>query len=289
MEDRLAEFRQVGSGSGKPVQIKNVASRFLPEFSEKLKILQQSIQQVKTYNLQIIKLREEIVAATLNEQEKRISNNVNRNIEVNKSLCTKVKAELEALKIEVDLERKEKPNEPETRMKIQAYQAFSNKFSGILKEFQNVQVDYKNSVKSKLARQARILDENLTETQVQALVNDPDGLQRLYAKQHIGATHTKIQNTLSDIQDKYNDIKNLEQSVKAIHQMFMDMSLLIQAQGITIDSIELNLTEAQDYVKSAERRLVTAKKEHEKAKKLKCMVMIIIILAAAVGFYFIFR
>ena len=289
MEDRLAEFREVGPGSGKPVQIKNVASRFLPEFSEKLKILQQSIDQVKALNLQIIKLREEIITATLNEQEKRISNNVNRNIELNKSLCTKVKAELESLKIEVDLERKDRPNEPETRMKVQAYQAFSNKFSLILKEFQNVQVDYKNSVKSKLARQARILDENLTDTQVQALVNDPDGLQRLYAKQHIGATHTKIQNTLSDIQDKYNDIKKLEQSVKAIHQMFMDMSLLIQAQGITIDSIELNLTEAQDYVKSAEKRLNTAKKEHEKAKKLKCMVMIIIIIAAAVGMYFIFR
>jgi t-SNARE complex subunit (syntaxin) len=42
---------------------------------------------------------------------------------------------------------------------------------------------------------------------------------------------TKIaKQTLADIEARHNDILKLEQSIKELHDMFMDMAMLVEAQ-----------------------------------------------------------
>jgi len=286
MEDRLADFRRIEPGKGNPVPIKNVTSNLMPDFSQKLKILQQSINQIKSNNQELINLKTQTIEATQNDVEKRCSMQLNHYTEINKGLCAKVKAELEEIQKEVECEKAARPNEPETRIKIIAYQAFNSKFASVLKEFQNNQVEYKNAIKTKIARQARIVDEKLTPEQIQDLVNDPEGAQRLFAQNLVGKAHFKIQNAMSDIQDKYNDIKRLEQSMIMIHEMFNQLALVVQEQGQTIDSIEQNLTHAQNYVKDATSRLKTAQVDHEKSKKWKWIVIMMVLIIAALGLFF---
>jgi len=289
MEDRLADFRRIEPGKGNPVPIKNVSSNLMPDFSQKLKILQQSINQIKANNQELINLKNQTVDATQNDVEKRCSMQLNHYTEINKGLCTKVKAELEELQKEVNSDKALHPNEPETRIKLIAYQAFNNKFAAVLKEFQNNQVEYKNAIKAKIGRQARIVDESLTPEQIQDLVNDPEGAQRLFAQNLVGKAHFKIQNAMSDIQDKYNDIKRLEQSMIMIHEMFTQLALIVQETGNTIDSIEQNLTSAQNYVKSANTRLKNAQTDHENSKKWKWIIIMVIMIAAAITMYFVLK
>ncbi len=59
-------------------------------------------------------------------------------------------------------------------MKIVSHQSLSNKFSAILKESQAVQLEYKSAVKDKLARQAKIYDNSLSNEQLEEIVNDPE-------------------------------------------------------------------------------------------------------------------
>ena len=59
-------------------------------------------------------------------------------------------------------------------MKIVTDQSLSNKFSAILKESQAVQLEYKSAVKDKLARQAKIYDNSLSNEQLEEIVNDPE-------------------------------------------------------------------------------------------------------------------
>jgi len=59
-------------------------------------------------------------------------------------------------------------------MKIVSHQSLSNKFSAILKESQAVQLEYKSAVKDKLARQAKIYDNTLSNEQLEEIVNDPE-------------------------------------------------------------------------------------------------------------------
>ena len=44
---------------------------------------------------------------------------------------------------------------------------------------------------------------------------------------------TKIaKQTLADIEARHNDILKLEQSIKELHDMFMDMAMLVESQVI---------------------------------------------------------
>ena len=51
--------------------------------------------------------------------------------------------------------------------------------------------------------------------------------------------------------------------------MFVDMAMLVHANGELIDSIELNVCEARDYVEKAVDRLDDGKKAHQQAQKVK--------------------
>jgi syntaxin 1B/2/3 len=94
----------------------------------------------------------------------------------------------------------------------------------------------------------------------------------------LGTGHMKLKNAVADIQDKYKDIRKLEKSVEIIHQLFMDMQMLVQAQGEMLDNIELNIQEAHDYTKKANVQLAKAKKSHMIAKKYKCCILITLII-----------
>lgn len=98
----------------------------------------------------------------------------------------------------------------------------------------------------------------------------------------VGQAPMRLQNMVSDIQDKYRDIKKLEQvvalevvktkipcqSVNMVHQMFVDMALLVHHQGEMIDNIEINIGAANNYVEKANVKLNKAKKSHMSARKV---------------------
>lgn len=74
--------------------------------------------------------------------------------------------------------------------------------------------------------------------------------------------HSRIQNTVDDIQKKYKDILRLEQNVNELFELFQELAVLIQAQGEMLDNIEANLEDANDYVEKAEMQLQHAKELH---------------------------
>lgn len=53
-----------------------------------------------------------------------------------------------------------------------------------------------------------------------------------------------------------------------VHQMFVDMALLVHHQGEMIDNIEINIGAANNYVEKANVKLNKAKKSHMSARKV---------------------
>ena len=60
---------------------------------------------------------------------------------------------------------------------------------------------------------------------------------------------TKIaKQTLADIEARHKDILKLEESIKELHDMFMDMAMLVESQVLKIfkkDSFNLNFRRVQ--------------------------------------------
>jgi len=79
--------------------------------------------------------------------------------------------------------------------------------------------------------------------------------------------------TLADIEARHSDIMKLENSIRELHDMFMDMAMLVENQGEMIDRIEYNVEHAVDYVQTATQDTKKALKYQSKARRKKIMIM----------------
>nr|CAD7572695.1 unnamed protein product [Timema californicum] len=73
--------------------------------------------------------------------------------------------------------------------------------------------------------------------------------------------------TLADIEARHADIIKLETSIRELHDMFMDMAMLVENQGEMIDRIEYHVEHAVDYVQTATQDTKKALKYQSKARR----------------------
>uniref|UniRef100_A0A2I3GQ59 Syntaxin-1A n=1 Tax=Nomascus leucogenys TaxID=61853 RepID=A0A2I3GQ59_NOMLE len=93
---------------------------------------------------------------------------------------------------------------------------------------------------------------------------------------------------LSEIETRHSEIIKLENSIRELHDMFMDMAMLVESQGEMIDRIEYNVEHAVDYVERAVSDTKKAVKYQSKARRKKIMIIICcvilgIVIASTVG------
>ncbi|KAL8166565.1 hypothetical protein V2J09_008064 [Rumex salicifolius] len=69
----------------------------------------------------------------------------------------------------------------------------------------------------------------------------------------------KVLETVVEIQGRYDAAKEIEQSLLELHQVFLDMSVMVEAQGEQMDNIEHHVMNAAHYVKDGTKELKTAK------------------------------
>ncbi|KAL5972750.1 hypothetical protein ACLOJK_039555 [Asimina triloba] len=86
----------------------------------------------------------------------------------------------------------------------------------------------------------------------------------------------QILDTVEEIQERHDAVKEIEKKLLELHQVFLDMAVLVEAQGEVLDNIEIQVTNAVDHVQSGTDALKTAKSLQKKSRK--CMMIAIILL-----------
>ena len=80
--------------------------------------------------------------------------------------------------------------------------------------------------------------------------------------------HTAAKEALAYIENRHKDIIRLEQSIQELHQLFLDLAILVEAQGELIDQIEYNVSQAASYTKDAVKQLADANKYQKRSRKV---------------------
>jgi syntaxin 1B/2/3 len=87
--------------------------------------------------------------------------------------------------------------------------------------------------------------------------------------------------TLADVQDRHEAVRDLEASLLDLHQVFLDMAVLVEAQGEMLDSVEAQVSRAKDHVEAGVTHLVAAKRSQKRTRKLMCCGLIVLIVLVA--------
>ena len=76
--------------------------------------------------------------------------------------------------------------------------------------------------------------------------------------------------TAVEIQDRHNAAKEIEKSLLELHQVFLDMAIMVKAQGEQMDDIEHRVMNVAQYVKDGTKNLKTAKDYQRNSRKRMC-------------------
>ena len=251
-------------------------------FTSKINTANTIIKFINLKNDQLLQTKTEVENATGNDQQAEVSQKITSIVNEFQSKHTQMKALIEELDALVR-ESKDDAEPTELRIKQNLFGSMMKTYQTAVMKFQAIEGEIKTIIQTKIIRSAEIvLGHSLKEEEKAQVLNEPQQVQMMYQNKLTGAAHVKLQNAVSDLQDRHKDILNLEKSILQVHNLIIELSQLVHLQGEMIDNIVDNLQTSKDYVAKAEKDLVKSKENMKKARKKKCIILIILIVIVVV-------
>ncbi|GFZ08771.1 syntaxin of plants 111 [Actinidia rufa] len=93
----------------------------------------------------------------------------------------------------------------------------------------------------------------------------------------------KVLETVVEIQDRHDAAKEVEKSLLELHQVFLDMAVMVEAQAEQLDDIHHHVINAAQYVNGGANNLKTAKRYQRSSRRWMCIgIVLLLILILAV-------
>ena len=152
-----------------------------------------------------------------------------------------------------------------------------------MKRYQEEQENMKKRSQDTIARHVRIVNPNATEEDIQNALESGGGEQYFADKIMMGSKEMATTRTIYvDVQEKHRDILKIETSMEELHQLFVDMAVLVDSQQELFDNISSNVANSVNFVEKARENLHVARKHQGSARKVTCIIIVVVIVIAVI-------
>lgn len=141
------------------------------------------------------------------------------------------------------------------------------KFVILINNFNYINMMIKNSFREKIKRQLRLLDDEITDEKIGKLLIHPEQL-RMFTEEKIYGGRRTMMNAASDIDEKMDEIKLLEENMKKLTNLIKSLHNLVSQQNQVVFSIEETVNSVQNHAVNAEALLITGKEYYTSAKQV---------------------
>jgi len=269
--DRLAALKAAQSddddmGGDESMGV-NMGDGKMDEFFQEVEEIRENIDKIQN-NVDDVKHKHSAILCAPQTDEKMKQDLEDLMSDIKKT-ANKVRAKLKV--IEQNIEQEEHVNKASADLRIRKTQhsTLSRKFVEIMTEYNRTQTDYRERCKDRIIRQLEITGRTTTNEELEDMLEQ--GNSAVFTQGIIMDT-AQAKQTLADIEARHADIIKLESSIKELHDMFMDMAMLVESQGEMIDRIEYHVEHAVDYVQTATQDTKKALKYQSKARRKKIML-----------------
>ncbi|QHN83844.1 Syntaxin [Arachis hypogaea] len=148
---------------------------------------------------------------------------------------------------------------------------FMDAFNGLRNQ---ISAEYRDTVQR---RYFTITGEKPDEKTVEILIStgESESLVQKAIEEH---GRGRIVETLKEIEERHDAVKEIERRLMELQQVFLDMAVLVQSQGERLNDIESFVTKANSFVESGTRQVEVAVKTQKSTRKWTCCAIILIIL-----------
>jgi len=274
-EEGDVELGDLEAGKGNTSQ--DAAEGFMGDFFREVEGVQANITLIKRNVRSIQSLSNElIVGAAGEEANNRKTAELDQLItETNKVVSATHKKLEEMAEENKKADGKKNATPAEIRIRNNMHGNLCKKFTAVARAYGDVQTAYQNSSRERLARQCKVVRPELKDEEIEAIVDQgDDAVFRDAILEH--DLRDKARQALSYVENKHNDIVKLNNSIMELHQLFVDMSVLVAAQGELIDQIEDNCNMAAEYTSQGVKAIREAAVIQKKSRKKLCWIVILL-------------
>ncbi|XP_012282556.1 syntaxin isoform X4 [Orussus abietinus] len=259
---------------------------FMTEFFAEVEEIREMIDKIQTNVEEVKKKHSAILSAPQTDEKVKLE--LEELMADIKKTANKVRAKLKVIEQNIETEEHTNKSSADLRIRKTQHSTLSRKFVEVMTEYNRTQTDYRERCKGRIQRQLEITGRTTTNEELENMLEQ--GNPAVFTQGIIMETQQAKQ-TLADIEARHADIIKLENSIRELHDMFMDMAMLVESQGELVDRIEYCVTQTGDHVDQARGELIKAEGYQVKARKKKIMIMIClavlaVIVATTIGGYF---
>lgn len=98
----------------------------------------------------------------------------------------------------------------------------------------------------------------------------------------------QILDTISELQERHDAVKEIEKNLIELHQIFLDMAALVEAQGQQLNNIETHVAHASSFVSRGTQQLGQAREHQNNSRKWYCYAALAVIVLIFVLFFPLF-
>uniref|UniRef100_A0A8C6SUL2 Syntaxin 11 n=1 Tax=Neogobius melanostomus TaxID=47308 RepID=A0A8C6SUL2_9GOBI len=168
------------------------------------------------------------------------------------------------------LQETEGPNRAVSRIAQTQYDTLTCAFHNVMNQYNKAEMIQRSMCCGRIKRHASIMGTEITDLQLDELV-DKGGegwAEFSQSLQTQGARSSRW--ALREIQGRHKELLELESRLKQVHDLFLQMAVLVEEQGGMLNNIEANVNRTEEYVERINVQLKKALKYKKKNPFLQC-------------------
>ncbi|KAF8118704.1 hypothetical protein N665_0002s0019 [Sinapis alba] len=257
----------------------------LDDFFKKVQDIDKQYEKLNKLLKKLQAAHEESKAVTKAPAMKAIKKKMEKDVDEVGSIARFIKGKLEELDRE-NLANRQKPGCAKgsgvDRSRTATTLSLKKKLKDKMAEFQvlreNIQQEYREVVDRRIFT---VTGQRADEDTIDELIETGNS-EQIFQKAIQEQGRGQVMDTLAEIQERHDAVRDLEKKLLDLQQIFMDMAVLVDAQGEMLDNIESQVSSAVDHVQSGNTALQRAKSLQKNSRKWMCIAIIILLIVVAV-------
>ncbi|CAL8317964.1 unnamed protein product [Boreogadus saida] len=165
------------------------------------------------------------------------------------------------------MEEEHGANAAVSRIARTQYACLSNGFRDTMFDYNEAEMNHRENCKAHIQRQMEIVGRETTGEEVEEMIET--GQWNIFGGELLAEGKT-ARSALTQIEKRHQDLVELETRIKNIHEIFLDIALLVEEQGPMLTSIQSNIQKTDGHIQEALMKLGRAKR-HDKNNPFKKM------------------
>ncbi|XP_073710216.1 syntaxin 3b isoform X3 [Misgurnus anguillicaudatus] len=281
MKDRLDQLKATCDHDDEDVELAVDNAAFMDEFFTQIEDIRNSIDKIDENVAEVKKLYSVILSAPTSDQK--TQDDLEARTNDIKKMANNARNKLKTIERNLEAEEVERVS-ADMRIRKSQHAVLSRKFVDVMTKYNEAQVDFREKSKGRIQRQLEITGRTTTDEELEEMLEG--GNTAVFTAGIVDSGISK--QALSEIESRHKDIVRLESSIKELHDMFVDIAMLVESQGGMIERIESNMDQSVGFVERAVADTKKAAKYQQEARRKKMMIMVCCVILGIVVFSYLY-